>query len=338
MSEHNGEPVSTEQPVSEQPSGEHSHGEHSGSGSHHHHKHHKRKIKIPKNALIIAAAVIALLGLFILMIRYFDQQDAEQPQLLSETAAVTDAGTPAPGAEAAPAEPAVLPMAQPSVRWCALGDSITYGMYSTPEGTSSVTERENIGWAYKAAEANRWDLTNLAVSGEGYLVPGADGSAGYLQARAADFTPYNLVTISLGINDWLSGCPMGTMEDDPAAETITAFIPAMRATLEAVAQSNPLCKIVVLLPMNVKGFTQDFGSRETNWAMGYAMENAGTLKQFTDTMKEICEAYGVEYVDLASASCLNSVSLPELLRDGVHPTAEAHSLLARELAAKILFK
>ena len=336
MSENKANESNVTEPQEAPQGGEH-HGEGHGSGTHHHHKHHKRRLKIPKNALIIAAAVVALLGLFVLMIRYFDRQDAEQPQLLPESTAGTEAAlqpyaTIAPAAQAAPVHS--------TVRWCALGDSIAYGMYSLPDGTSSATGRESIGWAWRVAEANGWALTNLAFSNEGYLNPAADGAdtPGYKQARSTDFTPYDLVTISLGINDWLSGCPMGSMADDPAAENISAFIPAMRATLAAVAQSNLLCKILVLLPTNVKGFSTTYGTQETNWALGSENSVGVTLRQFTDAMKAVCEACGVEYIDLASASCVNSMNLPQLLPDGIHPSAEAHALLARELAAKIRFK
>ncbi len=298
-------------------------------------EYHSSKIKIPKNALIIALAALAFIGILLLMVHYFDRQDATR--LLPQTGVDTNST----GPEKADTKSEIP---QSAVNWCALGDSITVGVYSlrNPDGSvsASVENRQKIGWAYLVAKENGWNLTNLAFSGEGYLNPGGGTSEppGYIQARNTDFTPYDLVTVSLGINDWLTDVPMGTLEDDPKAEVITAFIPAMRATLEAVAESNPACKILVILPLNVKGFSQTFGSRETNWAMGYAKENSGTLKEFTDTMKEICGLYGVEYLDMASASCVNAISLPTLLPDGVHPSAEAHSLLARELAAKIAFK
>ncbi len=268
----------------------------------------KRKTRIQGSTPFLTAAALVLASLLILMLPRHTAAEAQRP-----------------------------------VRWCALGDSITEGWYSmrNPDGSVSVSvaDRENIGWAFLVAEANGWSLTNLAAANEGYLNPAYNesGDPGYVRARAADFTPYDLVTVSLGINDWISGCPMGSMEDDPSAETVAGFIPAMRAALEAVARSNPLCKIIVILPLNVKGFSRTFGSEETNWAMGYEMESSGTLRQFTDTMKEICGLYGVEYIDLTSASCVNSVNLPVLLPDGVHPSAEAHRLLARELAAKIRF-
>ncbi len=311
------------------------------NSSHHHRHHQKRRIKIPKNILIITLAAFALVGLFVLLVRYYDQQDEELLQYIPEisTTAVPKSINPKNTSTSVKGSDP-----QETIRWCALGDSITYGCYSLTDQAgktaSSVTGRENIGWAYQVTEKNHWSLTNLAFSNEGYLNPANNESRtpGYVQARMTDFTPYNLVTISLGINDWISNCPIGSMEDDPSAETITAFIPAMRATIEAVAKSNPVCKILVLLPMNVKGYNQVFGTQDTNWTMGYAMSSSGTLKQFTDTMKEICEYYGVEYIDLAFGSCINSVNLPALLPDGVHPSAEAHKLLANELAAKILFK
>lgn len=131
---------------------------------------------------------------------------------------------------------------------------------------------------------------------------------------------------------------MGTLEDDPKAETITAFIPAMRAAIEAIAASKPACKIIVILPLNIKGYDQTYGTQDTNWALNHAQSSSGTLKQFSETMAQICEMYGIETIDLTAHSFLNSVSLPVLLPDGIHPSTEAHELLAHELAAKITFR
>ena len=298
------------------------------SSSHHHHHH---KIKIPKNILIIAAAIFVFVGLFALMIRYYDQQDVEQqPQLLLEintTMPKIAVQTSVPQPQQAQ-ETNISTFYDQTINWCALGDSITYGVYSQadPDGkiSSSANNRESIGWTYLVANKNNWRLTNLSSSNEGYLNPANDeaGTPGYLQARTTDFKPYNLVTISLGINDWINDCPMGSM----------------RAMIEAITASNPMCKIIVLLPLNVKGYDQSFGTQDTNWAMEYAMENSGTLKQFTQTMIHICEYYGIEYINLSSSSCINRNNLPEMLPDGIHPSTEAHNLLAHELAAKISFK
>lgn len=230
----------------------------------------------------------------------------------------------------------------PTVNWCAMGDSITYGYYSIFDpggGASSHTiGREDIGWTFLVAKKNNWNLTNIGIGGMGYLVQGSGTTMrGYTQARETDYSSYDIVTIALGINDWKKNCQMGSMEDDQTAETITAFIPAMRATLEAIMTSNPSCKIIVITPLNANGYEHNYGTVETNWGMGYPMSSSGTLKEFRDVMIEICEMYGIQYLDMSSQSCINSIALPTMLPDGVHPAIETHKLLAMELAKKITF-
>ncbi len=332
--------------------------EHSSSHHHHHHKHRK---KIPKNVIIITLAVLVLAALFVLMLQKLSQPtEEEQLQVYDETAVTAFPEEAAAGetktaetnttkTNATETEPekeknAVSKAMNTAVNWCALGDSITYGYYSTQEEDGSVSvridNRETIAWPYLVAEKNNWNLTNLAVGGEGYLIPANEdpNACGYLQARTTDFTPYNLVTISLGINDWISNIPLGSLEDDPTAETITAFIPAMRATIEAIANSNPRCKIIVILPLNINGPDHSLGTKDTNWAANYEMTNTGTLKQFSETMIEVCELYGIQTINMTTQSCINSISLPTMLPDGVHPVAETHQLLANELAEKITFR
>ena len=230
-----------------------------------------------------------------------------------------------------------------TVNWCAMGDSITYGYWSEFNeggGASSHTAgRENIGWAFLVAKQNNWNLTNIAIGGMGYLdvASGGGGEQGYTQARTTDFSDYDLVTIALGINDWKANKVMGSFSDDQTAETITNFIPAMRATIEAIATSNPFCKIIVITPLNCNGYDHTYGTQATNWGMGYEMSNSGSLKEFSETMIEVCQLYGVQYIDMSSVSCINSISLPQMLPDGVHPAVETHKLLAKELSKKITF-
>ncbi len=317
------------------------------SGNHHRH-HHKHRIKISKNAIIIALAVMLSVALFVIVLRQIDKPEGESPEqyeIIEMAESPETIGTvSADSFELDNKNTAKSTAVRKAVNWCAMGDSIAYGYYSAfgPDGdvTVSIDSRESVAWPFLVAEKKNWNLTNIALGGEGYLIQTEEGNGtcGYLQARSTDYTAYNLVTISLGINDWISNVPMGSMEDDPAAEKITAFIPAMRATIEAIAASNPICKIIVVLPLNINGPDHSLGTKDTNWAMGYEMSNTGTLKQFSRKMAEVCELYGLQYIDMSSQSCINSIGLPAMLPDGVHPAAETHQLLAAELAEKITFK
>ena len=322
--------------------------EHSSHHRSHHTHHHRRRIKISKNVVFITLAVLLSIALFVIVLHQIDKPEGESPEQYEIIEMAESPETIGTGktdtSETETKNPAKSAAVKRAVNWCAMGDSIAYGYYSAfgQDGTATVSidGRESIAWPFLVAEKKNWNLTNIALGGEGYLIQTGEGSGscGYLQARSTDYTAYNLVTISLGINDWISNVPMGSMEDDPAAEKITAFIPAMRATIEAIAASNPMCKIIVVLPMNINGPDHSLGTKETNWAMGYEMSNTGTLKQFSRKMAEVCELYGIQYIDMSCQSCINSVSLPAMLPDGVHPAAETHQLLAAELAEKITFK
>lgn len=235
-------------------------------------------------------------------------------------------------------------LAKSSVSWAALGDSITYGYYSEIDGGGSVDShtvgRETIAWAFRVASENGWNLTNLGSGGAGFLhvaSGGGTGTEGYKQARNTDFTPYELVTVAYGINDWKSNSVMGTINDDATLATQTTVIGAMKATIEAIATSNPKCKIIVITPLNCRGYNYDFGDESTNYGIGYEFSNSGTLDSFTIKLIEVCNYYGIQYIDMTHYSCLNRKNLPTLLPDGVHPSVECHALLARELARKITF-
>jgi uncharacterized protein YvpB len=102
--------------------------------------------------------------------------------------------------------------------------------------------------------------------------------------------------------------------------------------------SNPLCKIVVLSPLNCAGYNFDYGTEATNWGLSKSFSNNGTLETIYEAIVKVCEYYCIDYVDLTHKSIVNRKNILECLTDGVHPNAQAHNLLAYELAAKIQFK
>lgn len=235
-----------------------------------------------------------------------------------------------------------------TVRWLAMGDSITYGYYSTPttgDDGESHNDKKTYGWAYQVANFNKWELTNIAIGGTGYLNKAGTDTEGYYIARNTDFTPYDLITIAYGINDWKApwnniADPMGSISDPAATGTDipATIISAMKTTIEAIMANNPACKIIVLLPLNIRGYASDRFLKSTQYARGTsAHPKTGTLDSFADKMIEVCNLYGIQYIDLTRYSVLNTENMITLLPDGVHPSLEGHRLLARELAKKITF-
>ena len=233
--------------------------------------------------------------------------------------------------------------ATPGVTWAAMGDSIAAGYYSyLNDGTPATAIDAEKGWAYKVAQRNNWTLTNLAVGGAGFIdpvngeTPGtADAAQGWYIARHTDFSSYNLVTIAYGINDWKGNAyPVGSKDDEVTEADPTTVMGAMKATIEAIMASNPSCKIIVILPLNcnVGGAT-----KAGNYGRGQERSQTGTLDSFIAAMIDVCDYYGIQYVDMTRQSTVNRENLESLLIDGVHPSEACHELLAHELSKKLTF-
>lgn len=232
------------------------------------------------------------------------------------------------------------------VKWVAFGDSITQKYYSFFNEDGTVTTREN-GWdvVYLNAVANKnhWNVTNKGYGGMGWIMTstGSDTYIAYNRIKEIDFTQYNLVTFAYGINDWKGNKPLGSLADEfvyDEAMTPATVIESMRYCFEYIMSKNPQIKIIVITPLNCRGYSYDFGDDSTCWARGYTgFTNTGTLDEFADTMMAVCDSYGIECIDMTRNSCINKANIVQMLPDGVHPSAECHEMIGIELAKKINF-
>lgn len=219
--------------------------------------------------------------------------------------------------------------------WYAMGDSITYGLYST-----SATEyfQPVIGqrWVDYVAKYNGYELTNLGVSGSGFV----SGTTFRTIIDRNDFSNVDLVTIMLGVNDWKNDTAVnkvGTMEDEVGTSYTDKIVPELRYGLEKIISQNPYCKIILITPINAKIGSR--GTEATNWAYGYTgnITPCGSLKNFGDKLKEVCEYYGIQVVDMTNSSVVNRKSITTVLPDGIHPNLECYKALGLELARRITF-
>lgn len=215
--------------------------------------------------------------------------------------------------------------------WFSLGDSIAQGYYS--EGGELHVATTDC-WSAIVARINRYTLTNYAVGGSGYVHAGTVGDK--LNARdhvnTIDFSKCDLVTLAYGVNDWKYNEPLGNMNDDVA--TGGTLYSNMRYVIEKILADNPLCKIIVITPLNCGAY----GTESDNWGLGYSFSNNGTLEDIFNAQKDVCEYYGIELIDMTHNSVVNRKNIQSVLPDGVHPSLECHEVLAKELAKKIMFK
>lgn len=112
-----------------------------------------------------------------------------------------------------------------------------------------------------------------------------------------------------------------------------SMVSNMSYVFKKILRDNPKCKIYVLTPLNCASY----GSYDTNWGIDYSgtATNGLGLQDIFELQKAVCEYHGIECIDLTHSSIINRENLKALLPDLVHPTAEVHGLLAKEIGARI---
>lgn len=213
--------------------------------------------------------------------------------------------------------------------WLAVGDSITFGVYSylnNGEPTSSVTSDS---WVNLLANSLSYDIKVMASRGMGYSVTGQDPDDSSLPRITLDelltriealTDNFNFITLAFGINDYASNTTINNMLaglDDAIARLQTKWKNA---------------RLVVITPFN----SCRAGDASTNYAYGYATYGK-TLKQVADKIKERCELYGVECLYATNGFLFNNYNINELQPDKTHPSLNAHRLIAKTMANKLLY-
>lgn len=237
----------------------------------------------------------------------------------------------------------------PNVRWCAMGDSITEGFVSyTENGEGKYKLDIPNSWVYKLSKRKNWDVTNEGIGGTGFISRGPDNgtkdSAWMVAEKVANeieggkgFEKFDIVTIAYGVNDWKQRKTLGEFND--AFETPTTAYGGMRKTIETIIASNPYCKIYMITPINCISCG---GTEATNWGIDKTNDDANypdlkvySLGDMFEAIKEVCEYYGIEMIDMTHSSIVNRKNIEVCLEDDIHPNVATHAAMARELGAKI---
>lgn len=238
----------------------------------------------------------------------------------------------------------------PDVNFAAMGDSITQGYYSYYEN-NVPTSASNTLYSYVThlGEMTGWSFTNLGVGGRGYLYKTGDtyaGTGAYV-ALNTDFSSYDMVTVMYGINDWKGNAaalgdvdsPLGYMDNGTYVPP-TTVAGAVKTVIEGITASNPKCKIVIISPLQCAGYYNSGTGRydyesSPRMSLTYAMSRTGTLLQFHDMIKSICEYYGVTFLDLTLSGPVNFLNVKTMCPDGIHPSQDTHELIAQQLVKMI---
>ena len=217
-------------------------------------------------------------------------------------------------------------------KWLAVGDSITRGVYSYMNGSSSASGVGD-GWVRKLAAALGHDITVMASRGMGYTdsVTGQDPidssnpriSLDTLLTRIEALTDdFNLITLAFGINDY----------NTPSSTTKETILAGFDDAVQRLMAKWPMARIVVITPFN----SCRVGDDSTNYAYNYTQGDK-SLKDVADTIKERCQAYGIECIYATNGFIFNNFNIKTLLPDKVHPSDIGHSLIAKNMAHYLLY-
>ena len=214
------------------------------------------------------------------------------------------------------------------IDWAAIGDSITYGVYST--GSSSTSVNQDNCYAKLVADYIRTkSFVNKGVRGLGFVHTGNNSET--LKDNViddTDWTPLNLITVALGVNDYYGVSNIGTPDDAAWSNTVYGNI---RGTIESLMTANPSAKLIFITPFNMS----KYGNAATHWGKDFSRNNIGKLNDVKNAIIYWCDYYGIEYINETDYSVINDLNIQSLLLDNLHPSAACHKLLAMEIAKKL---
>lgn len=222
-----------------------------------------------------------------------------------------------------------------SIEMVSIGDSIPLGTYSWFDesaqwGHLSAVDTK-ISYVQKMCNIKGIVNRNYCHGGLGWLRTANDETSLKPLLDTIDFTSVNYVYIQLGTNDWNYSFTLGSVEDAKDSDTVCGNI---RYAIEYIYDKNPIIKLCVALPFNR---APGGASYKYNWGYGAMNSQSKTLKDYCDVIKNICDEYGVQYIDWTTNSAIGRLNIQKMLPDGTHPSVKAHEILAHELAGRIPF-
>ena len=222
-------------------------------------------------------------------------------------------------------------------KYIAIGDSFARGVYHTIGNTDSGKTDKGYPywiWYYKGFKS----VSNQAVGGSGWVRPAPSTSGHEDQLNAVgkvdsiNFAGYDLVTIQYGANDWsYSYAPLGSLQtSSPNDGTV---IGNMLYCLNKIMEDNPAIQIIVVTNLN----QSSVGDLSTRYALDYENTYGYTLKDTFNAMKEVCDHYGISFIDMSEGSPVNLYNIKEVLPDDKHPYEAFYQVIGKNIAARIDF-
>lgn len=208
------------------------------------------------------------------------------------------------------------------------------------EGDSITNRNGKIASSWKANE-NYTPYSNILIKGyQSYVIDMLNcsldnfGTEGYTIVRSLpdilsrDYSNYDLVTISFGVNDARTNVILGNLGGYKDTEFNTStFTGAYRKALNHILEDNPSIKIILMTPIQ-RHTINNFGIDTPN-------TNGNTLKDFRDRIIEIASIYSLKVCDCFAESDINQYNLYSKTIDGVHPNDKGYATMGKLLCETI---
>lgn len=167
-------------------------------------------------------------------------------------------------------------------------------------------------------------ISNSSATNTGDVGPDACmASVTRISNLGANGTP-DLILYYGGTNDAGASVTVGTFDStttyttDLTTKTWSNFATAYKDSIMRLQYYYPFAKIVVLLPMYCTSYY-----------------NMGNLDKYNEVIKEVCDYFGVEYIDFRRCG-VNSQNLSTMLGDGIHPKVKGFDEMYRYLKNRFL--
>ncbi len=197
-----------------------------------------------------------------------------------------------------------------------MGDSITYGA-----GDSATYYRNGRSWAARIAQITGLKATNAGVSGAKASYIGGDDTAKWLfnQLVAHKDEKFDIVVMHGGVNDARHNRIIGDIQDTTDMTQLKAniktYIGGLQYLFANVKLLNPDADLFFIANHRLDG-------HETGQAKNMA--------PYFDKAKELCEKYGIHFIDLYNNKELNDkleTTTTKYLPDTLHLNAAGYDII-----------
>lgn len=190
-----------------------------------------------------------------------------------------------------------------TIKWVAIGDSITY-LNEHPDETGN---RITTGYM-KLVCAERPDIHYVNKGYNGWTSGDIASKIETLGLEKAD-----VYSVFLGTNDWWRGRPVGSIADYESNTGSGTLYGSFRIILDKLRSLNDKAQIILITPMQRGDFIY-INDMKNNAYGSYKTKNDQSLEQFADALISLAKKEKLEIVDLYHKSGMDQSNMVKFKR------------------------